>query len=275
MPIGNEAIGAGTEKVESAGANATTGSSSVAPSTQRSKEVARYAKQLKALSGGLSTLPGGRGRTSSTGVGSASLQTMGRAGVDLPSLSGSPAYNNGHHSASSTQTPTLISPTSSVGSTDTSNSSNSGSKLISNRALFLSSLAATGPKLVLGKRSFSVSGIALPATPAAASPFLALPPPSPRPQLGPKTPALAHTKASPGISKPSMSSSSPQRSMKVQVNSVGPKSMAEQAASSLTRTVSSGGLTTKLEVVKNDWVSTGTSPKKRKVYSQVTYISNL
>jgi hypothetical protein len=27
--------------------------------------------------------------------------------------------------------------------------------------------------------------------------------------------------------------------------------------------------------VKNDWVSTGTSPKKRKVYSQVTYISNL
>lgn len=45
--------------------------------------------------------------------------------------------------------------------------------------------------------------------------------------------------------------------------------MAEQAASSLMRTMSSGGLTTKLEVVTNDWVSKGSSPKKpRKVYSK-------
>ncbi|KAG0306291.1 ubiquitin-protein transferase activating protein [Dissophora globulifera] len=52
--------------------------------------------------------------------------------------------------------------------------------------------------------------------------------------------------------------------------SAGPqKSLAAQAASSLTRTISSGGLTTKLEVVKNDWLSGGTSPKRgRKVYNQ-------
>ncbi|KAF9082620.1 ubiquitin-protein transferase activating protein [Mortierella sp. GBA35] len=46
---------------------------------------------------------------------------------------------------------------------------------------------------------------------------------------------------------------------------IGTKSLAAQAASCLTRTVSCGNLTTKkLEVVKNDWLGGGASPKKGK-----------
>ncbi|KAI8601653.1 quinon protein alcohol dehydrogenase-like superfamily [Dissophora ornata] len=278
-------VSTGVTTVRSAGVtNATTGGGGLPPSSQMSKEAARFAKHLKAFSNGLSThrAGGSLGRGPSSSRFSASA-TAGSGTAATPSLFPSPVLrdsnkdnigNNLNYTHTTTSTPQTP-----------SNSLSSESKLSSNKALFMASLAASAstPRSVLGKRSSAIAGI-IPTVSGTPEAPLSFPTPTLplKPQLGPKTPkvtlggflgktpsttsATANTTA-----KSAGGSSSPKRTSTFgRVASVGPpKSMAAQAASSLTRTISSGGLTTKLEVVTNDWLGGGTSPKRgRKVYNQ-------
>ncbi|KAF9961939.1 ubiquitin-protein transferase activating protein [Modicella reniformis] len=260
---GGTAAGVGTDSAK--GTNSGAGSSSTL-----SKESARYAKHLKALTKGSSTLRGGRGGGGLSSRFSASATAAVGAPAGMEKLSGP------NNTTSSTPTPITSSARSNPSVNAASSSNNNSSEFIRNKGLF-PSLAASSPKSILGKRTYSLSSIA-PETPAAASPFLALPSPSPIPRLGPKTPtisskmplSLVATTFNTAAIQGSSSSSPTRHPKKGQVgNGVPPKSMMEQAASSLTKAIGSGGLTTKLDVVANDWVNTGGSPKKtRKVYSQ-------
>ncbi|KAF9920466.1 ubiquitin-protein transferase activating protein [Linnemannia zychae] len=162
----------------------------------------------------------------------------------------------------------------------------------SSRSLLAASTPST-PKSVLGKRSNSGIGLP-PSTPSSqfnipsSSPFSAAYSSStPRDSTRPKTP-FSNTSGANNVggmsssndTRPSTTktlSTSPQRPQsrtsggglsRVTSSSslIGSKSLAEQAASCLTRTVSCGNLTTtkSLEIVKNDWVGSNASPKKNK-----------
>ncbi|KAF9349607.1 ubiquitin-protein transferase activating protein [Mortierella sp. AD094] len=274
---------------------ATTTSGGAAGPSQLSKEAARYAKQLKALTGGwsksstpLSTslsiaTPKDRARVGGNFLNSGSsisrfsasatagLNTTagGRGGLQMLQTSSILKDSNKDNISNNSSVNTPATPAS---SNNNSNNNNSDSKLSSNKSLFLASLSASSstPKSILGKRSSTTAGL-LSTTPLASSsttsqsPFVSA-------QLGSKTPVPHSSSLSTSKTMSALLSTSPRRRSFGRVASAGPssmKSMAAQAASSLTRTISSGGLTTKLEVVTNDWLGGGSSPKRgRKVYNQ-------
>ncbi|KAF9172302.1 ubiquitin-protein transferase activating protein [Mortierella sp. AD010] len=264
--------------------------------SQLSKEAARYAKQLKALTGGWSK--------SSTSLPTATLKDRVRAGgsflnsgssisrFSASATAGLITTSGGKGGLQTLQTSSVLkdsnkdnisnnlnnnpfvnapaTPACSNNSNNNSNNSSSDSKLSNNKSLFLASLSASAstPKSILGKRSSTTAGL-VSTTPCSSttsqSPFVST-------QLGSKTPIPHASSSSTSTAMSSLLSTSPRRRSFGRVASAGPpcmKSMAAQAASSLTRTISSGGLTTKLEVVTNDWLGGGSSPKRgRKVYNQ-------
>ncbi|KAF9436217.1 ubiquitin-protein transferase activating protein [Entomortierella beljakovae] len=249
--------------------------------SQLSKEAARFAKHLKVLAGGRSTssisspslLSKDRGKLGASFLNSgpsvsrfsasatAGLTTLGARKM-LQTSSILKDSNKDNISNNLTQTPVHDNPFMSSANDLKPNSAKSS---------FLASLTATTtPKSVLGKRSSFIAGLTS-TTPTASSnnlqsPFVSA-------QSGSNTPNLLPSSKSKPTSTATSTSTSPKRRSFGRVASVGPpsmKSMAAQASSSLTRSLSSGGLTTKLEVVTNDWVGVGSSPKRsRKVYNQV------
>ncbi|KAF9112624.1 ubiquitin-protein transferase activating protein [Mortierella sp. AM989] len=257
--------------------------------SQLSKEAARYAKQLKALAGG---------STSSTSASTANPRDRGKLGGNLFSngssvsrfsasaTAGLPTTVGGRGGLQSLQMQLVlkdsnkdnISNNKSPFISTPSTPSNNDSKSVSHgKSLFLASLSASTPKSVLGKRSSTAAGL-FPSTPSASSiapstaPSTTSQSPFTSARLGSKTPATNTPSLSTSTATATLMPTSPRRRSFGRVASAGPsgmKSMAAQAASSLTRTISSGGLTTKLEVVTKDWLGSGSSPKRsRKVFNQ-------
>ncbi|KAF8980659.1 ubiquitin-protein transferase activating protein [Entomortierella lignicola] len=247
-----------------------------ASGTAQSKEFSRFAKQLKALSEGWSksstSLPAAptardRGKVSGSFLNSgASLSRF-----SASATAGITTTPRAKGVAEMLQTPSVLKDSNkdniSNNINHTTTPSNNDIKITTiNKSSFLASLSASTPRSVLGKRSSTAAGLlstATPSTTISQSPFIAS-------LLGSKT--SSQTTSSSTTMAGASTSTSPRRRSLGRVASAGPstmKSMSAQAASSLTRTISSGGLTTKLEVVTNDWLGSGSSPKRgRKVYNQ-------
>ncbi|KAF9297031.1 ubiquitin-protein transferase activating protein [Linnemannia elongata] len=194
--------------------------------------------------------------------------------------SGATTAGGGNVSATSSNSNTTTTDNFSIETPKTPSNSN-------NRSSFFSSSVPSTPRSTLGKRMSAGVGL-FPSTPS--SQFSIPSSPSPfsissstatnNDPSGLRTPS---SKSSIGMSSQTGSnllptaktpSTSPQRSRTPggglsrtsSTSIVSTKSLATQASSCLTRTVSCGNLTTtkKLEVVKNDWVGGNASPKKGK-----------
>ncbi|KAG0199770.1 ubiquitin-protein transferase activating protein [Mortierella sp. GBA30] len=217
-----------------------------------SKEKARFAKQLLSLAGGNSTTRHG---FLNSGASSASrFSASATAGITGgSSFFSSPILKENNNTINT--------------SPSTTSSSNSSEK-----SSLLRSLTDT-PKSTLGKRSSVTAGL-VPTSTSISTPMSTSTP-------GTKTPLTQSVKtprpAPQSTARSAAKATSPQRPhahVYGRVLSVGSglgaaKSMAQQAASCLTRTISSNGLKTKLEVVTNDYQTGGSSPKKgRKVFIQ-------
>ncbi|KAF9986352.1 ubiquitin-protein transferase activating protein [Mortierella antarctica] len=241
-----------------------------------SKEKARFARQLLSLAGGGSASRSSSNFLKGGASGASRFSASATAGISgTPSPFSSPVLKENTNLGNTS--PSKASPSANLNISSNSgngiNISNSGNS--SHGKAFSQSFLTDSPKSTLGKRTSVVAGL-VPTTPSALSSYTTPTSSSPRRM---KTQTQSNRTPRPPLSsaKSTTKTTSPQRPhahVYGRVSSMGsglgaPKSMAQQAASCLTRTISSNGLKTKLEVVTNDYQAGGQSPKKgRKVYLQ-------